>query len=134
MSRRVMIVGAGMGGLTAALRLARAGFRVQVLEARSDPGGLASGFPMAFVPALIHTVGAFYPMGGIGVIPRVLAAAGAKAGVEWRYGITVRAIRCAEGRVVGVETGAGELIEAEAVVSNAGGHRAPDTAPGLDWR
>src|SRR5580693_1475544 len=32
-----------MGGLTAALRLAREGFRVQVLEARAEAGGFASG-------------------------------------------------------------------------------------------
>ncbi|HTD26529.1 MAG TPA: FAD-dependent oxidoreductase, partial [Candidatus Elarobacter sp.] len=44
MTRTVVVVGAGMGGLTAALRLARAGFRVRVLEARAEPGGLASGF------------------------------------------------------------------------------------------
>src|SRR5207244_10237105 len=43
-TRTVVVVGAGMGGLTAALRLARAGFRVRVLEARAEPGGLASGF------------------------------------------------------------------------------------------
>src|SRR5581483_5162584 len=44
MSRRVVIVGAGMGGLAAALRLARHGFAVSVLEARDGPGGLAAGF------------------------------------------------------------------------------------------
>src|SRR5262245_12877713 len=50
MSRNVVIVGAGMGGLTAALRLARAGWGVQVLEARprgtnhSGSGGLAAAF------------------------------------------------------------------------------------------
>src|SRR4029077_3090238 len=43
MNRDVLIVGAGMGGLAAAVRLARSGFRVQVLEARSGPGGLAAG-------------------------------------------------------------------------------------------
>src|SRR5258708_38944586 len=41
-ARSVLIVGAGMGGLTAALRLARAGLAVRVIEARSDAGGLAS--------------------------------------------------------------------------------------------
>ena len=40
MTRTVVVVGAGMGGLTAALRLVRAGFRVRVLEARAEPGGL----------------------------------------------------------------------------------------------
>jgi 1-hydroxycarotenoid 3,4-desaturase len=41
--KNVVVIGAGMGGLTAALRLAREGFRVTVLEARPEPGGLASG-------------------------------------------------------------------------------------------
>ena len=44
MTPRVIIVGAGMGGLAAALRLAQRGFRVCVLEARASAGGLASGF------------------------------------------------------------------------------------------
>ncbi|HXB68384.1 MAG TPA: NAD(P)/FAD-dependent oxidoreductase [Candidatus Acidoferrales bacterium] len=44
--KRVVVIGAGMGGLTASLRLARAGFDVLVVEARRDSGGLASGFQM----------------------------------------------------------------------------------------
>lgn len=44
--KRVVVIGAGMGGLTASLRLARDGFDVLVVEARSEPGGLASGFQM----------------------------------------------------------------------------------------
>jgi phytoene desaturase len=44
MSQHVIVIGAGMGGLTAALRLRRQGFAVQVLEARAVPGGLAGAF------------------------------------------------------------------------------------------
>ena len=44
MSRNVVIVGAGMGGLAAALHLARSGYHVHVIEARAEAGGLASGF------------------------------------------------------------------------------------------
>jgi phytoene dehydrogenase-like protein len=42
--KQVVVIGAGMGGLTASLRLARAGFDVLVVEGRSESGGLASGF------------------------------------------------------------------------------------------
>ena len=41
--RRIVVVGAGMGGLTAAWRLAQLGHHVQLFEARPSPGGLASG-------------------------------------------------------------------------------------------
>ena len=37
--QRVVIVGAGMGGLTSALRLSHHGYEVTVLEASSVPGG-----------------------------------------------------------------------------------------------
>jgi phytoene dehydrogenase-like protein len=50
MSRTVVIVGAGMGGLAAAVRLARAGYRVRVFEARPTPGGLAAGFDLDGLP------------------------------------------------------------------------------------
>lgn len=46
MNRRVVIIGAGIGGLTAAIRLARHGCQVTVVEARSSAGGLASGFEL----------------------------------------------------------------------------------------
>ncbi|MEA2602047.1 MAG: monoamine oxidase [Acidobacteriota bacterium] len=37
--KKVVILGAGVGGLTAALELQRAGFEVQILEAQARPGG-----------------------------------------------------------------------------------------------
>jgi phytoene dehydrogenase-like protein len=77
--------------------------------------------PLAFVCALIHTVGAFYPVGGVGVIPRVLADAARAAGVEFRYGTGVRNIRCERGRVTGVETEPGDFLPADAVISNHSG-------------
>lgn len=42
----VVIIGAGMGGLTVGSLLARAGARVCVLEAHEYPGGCAHSFPM----------------------------------------------------------------------------------------
>jgi phytoene dehydrogenase-like protein len=77
--------------------------------------------PLAFVPALMHTVGAYYPAEGIGAIPRQLAALAQTSGVEFRYGSTVHAIRCEHGRVRGVETAQGEFLAADAVVANTGG-------------
>ena len=77
--------------------------------------------PLAFVPALIHSVGAFYPVEGIGTIPRILARAAEEAGVEFQYGTTVRSIVSHEGRVRGVETNQDEIVSADAVVSNYNG-------------
>ncbi len=41
---RAIVIGAGFGGLAAALRLQTAGFAVTVIEARDQPGGRASQF------------------------------------------------------------------------------------------
>ncbi|MEW6208169.1 MAG: NAD(P)/FAD-dependent oxidoreductase [Acidobacteriota bacterium] len=76
---------------------------------------------MAMVPALIHKVGAYYPVDGIGSIPQTLARAAEAAGVEFRYGCKIKSIRCRRGRVTGVETCEGEFIASDAVVSNHSG-------------
>ena len=71
---RVVVVGAGIGGLTAAASLAKAGLDVAVLEAHVDPGGCASTyFHQGYqFDAGATLAGGFYPGG-----PMALAAAAA---------------------------------------------------------
>jgi phytoene dehydrogenase-like protein len=76
---------------------------------------------MAFVPALIHSVGAFYPVNGIGMIPRTLTRVATEAGVEFQYNTRVRRIVCDRGSISGVETNEGEFVGADAIVSNYSG-------------
>ena len=78
--------------------------------------------PLAFVPALFHGVGAFYPTGGLERIPAALAAAAQHLGVTFDYGVKVTAIRRrGDGRVSSVVTDRGESISADAILSNAAG-------------
>jgi phytoene dehydrogenase-like protein len=74
---------------------------------------------MAFVPALIHGVGSFYPVGGIGGVPEALRGAAIEAGVAIDRGVEVTAIAVRNGGVEGVETASG-FVPARAVVSNVG--------------
>jgi phytoene dehydrogenase-like protein len=77
--------------------------------------------PMAFIPALIHTSGAWYPREGIRRIPRALMEEAVRAGVAFHFGAAIERIRHMNGRVEGVETASGERISAAAVVSNYSG-------------
>lgn len=74
--------------------------------------------PMAFVPALIHNYGAWRPRGGTASIARTLQAEAERAGVRFRFGTRVTAIATEGGAVKGVVTADGELVVADAVVSN----------------
>ncbi|GGO27734.1 phytoene desaturase family protein [Deinococcus humi] len=57
-----VIVGAGQGGLSAALTLARAGLRVQVLEAHETVGGGMRSLPLT-LPGFVHDYGsAIHPL------------------------------------------------------------------------
>ena len=76
--------------------------------------------PLAFVPALVHSVGCFYPKEGIRAIPQVLARAAAEAGVEFRYRTKAKAICTGNGRVAGVESVEGERFAVDVVVSDCG--------------
>lgn len=77
--------------------------------------------PMAFVPGLFHGVGAYYPQGGMRAVPELLEREARAAGVEFRYGVKVKAIVTAGDRVLCVETAEGETLPADAVVSDAAG-------------
>jgi phytoene desaturase len=65
--------------------------------------------------------GIWYPLGGIGAVPRALAKLAGELGVEFRTGCGVRRILHDEPskRVTGVETDKGEKVALSAVVSNA---------------
>ncbi len=77
--------------------------------------------PLAFVPALIHTAGAFYPAGGIAQVPRVLSGIAAKTGVKIRLNAIVKSICCEDGRANRVELASGESLTADAIISNHSG-------------
>lgn len=64
-SDNVVVIGAGIGGLSAAAALARSGLNVTVLEAHVDPGGCASTFYHQGYrfDAGATLVGGFYPGG-----------------------------------------------------------------------
>jgi len=76
--------------------------------------------PLAFVPALVHSVGCFYPKDGIRAIPAVLAEAAAGAGVEFRYGTKAKRISATGGCVKEVQSTEGESFPVDAVVSDCG--------------
>jgi phytoene dehydrogenase-like protein len=76
--------------------------------------------PLAFVPALVHCVGCFYPKDGIRAIPAVLEKAAVAAGVEFRYRTKAKKICTEGGRATAVKSTEGEDFPADAVVSDCG--------------
>ena len=93
----------------------------RVLSFQSMYAGLSPYEALAIyaVIAYMDTVaGVFAPKGGMHAVPRGLAGAAAKHGVEFRYGETVTRVLIEHGRAVGVETATGERIRADVVVLN----------------
>ncbi|MGV3484186.1 MAG: phytoene desaturase family protein [Planctomycetaceae bacterium] len=62
--------------------------------------------------------GIWYPIGGTRAIPEALQKLALELGVDIQTGVDVLRIATSSGRVVGVETAADGLIEADAVISN----------------
>jgi phytoene dehydrogenase-like protein len=78
-----IVVGAGPNGLVAAAELARHGWRVLVLEAKSRPGGAVYSEEFT-LPGYLHDVGAaFFPFSAASPAFRSLDLTG--AGLEWRH-------------------------------------------------
>lgn len=156
MTARVVVVGGGVAGCAAAVAAARGGARVLLLEAGHHLGGVAvrgehrtlcglaaidAPAPDLLEPQLVGdwparlATGPAFRQGRVWLWPtaaqamqRGLAAGLAAVGVEVRLGRSLRRIRCADGRVVGVDDGAGE-IACDALIDASG---APTTAMLLD--
>jgi phytoene desaturase len=84
--------------------------------------GLAPAQALAIYAVITYmdcVEGVYFPDGGMHAVPRALAGAAAKHGVEFRYGTSVAAIDVRDGRARGVLTDGGDRLPADAVVVNA---------------
>jgi len=73
----------------------------------------------ASIPYLDSVAGVSFPVGGMHAVPRALAGAAIKHGVEVRYDTEVTAIEMRGSRAVAVRTRDGDRIAADAFVVNA---------------
>jgi len=62
--------------------------------------------------------GVFFPKGGMHAVPRALAGAAAKHGVEFKYNTSVTSVEHSNGRARAVLTDTGERIECDALILN----------------
>jgi phytoene desaturase len=89
-------------------------FSFQALYAGVSPFRAIAAY--AVIAQLDIGAGVWHPEGGIGAVPRALAAAAADAGVQFRYGTTVTGLPASGRRVDGVRLADGEVLPADAVV------------------
>jgi len=92
-------------------------FSFQALYAGVSPFRAIAAY--AVIAQLDIGAGVWHPVGGIGAVPRAMAAAAADAGVEFRYGTEVSELDLAGGRVTGVQLAGGNRLPADAVVVTA---------------
>jgi phytoene desaturase len=89
-------------------------FTFQALYAGVAPQDALAAYA---VIAYMDTIsGVFFPRGGIRALPDALAAAGADAGVQYRYGSTVTELERSGQRITAVRTDQNERIACDAVV------------------
>lgn len=84
--------------------------------------GLAPAQALAIYAVITYmdcVEGVYFPEGGMHAVPRALAAAATKHGVEIRYDTTVTRVDVDGGRARAVHTARGERLTADAVVVNA---------------
>ncbi len=104
--------------------LARTGLPTEIVDAigiwthvaGQDLGHAPS--PLAFVPALFHTVGSYYPRGGIRRIAEVLTRIALNSGVQFELNRKIKKIHTQGNRTTEVETEDGERYPAQAIISN----------------
>ncbi len=72
----------------------------------------------AVIAYMDSVAGVWFPDGGLHAVPRALAAAAAKHGVQFRYGTTVERVELAGDRAVAVHTTDGERVPCDVVVLN----------------
>lgn len=71
------------------------------------------------VIAYLDTVGGVsFPRGGMHAVPAAMAAAAARHGVQFRYGVRAEAIEVRGGRALAVRTASGQRIAADAFIVN----------------
>jgi phytoene desaturase len=72
----------------------------------------------AVIAYLDSVAGVYFPKGGMHAVPKALAGAAEKHGVQFRYDTTVEKVTTANGRATGVITDTGHYIPADVVVLN----------------
>ncbi|MGY5882220.1 phytoene desaturase family protein [Modestobacter lacusdianchii] len=92
-------------------------FSFQALYAGVSPFRAIAAY--AVIAQLDIGAGVWHPQGGIGAVPRAMAAAAADAGVEFRYDTDVAELDLSGGRVTGVRLAGGDRLPADAVVVTA---------------
>ncbi|WP_222263888.1 phytoene desaturase family protein [Modestobacter marinus] len=92
-------------------------FSFQALYAGVSPYRAIAAY--AVIAQLDIGAGVWHPEGGIGAVPRAMAAAAADAGVVLRYGAEVAELETRGDRVSGVRLADGDRLPADAVVVTA---------------